>query len=89
MVQLEELPPGLMAYPNPVTNGKLFLDFISALKSEASVTISDLAGKVVFSTIVAAGTRVYTIDLSRSPAGAYMLKAFSAQSNFQQVIVIR
>lgn len=89
MVQLDEPSPGLKAYPNPVTNGKLFLDFMSELKSEASVTISDLAGKVVFSAIVAAGTRIYTIDLSRSPAGAYMLKAFHAQSNFQQVIVVR
>ncbi|MBT1708811.1 T9SS type A sorting domain-containing protein [Fulvivirgaceae bacterium PWU5] len=89
MVQLDELPPGLTAYPNPVTNGKLFLDFNSELKSEASITISDLAGKVVFSTTVAAGTRFYTIDLSRSPAGAYMLRAFSTQSNFQQIVVIR
>lgn len=89
MVRIDEFSPAIVAYPNPVTNGKLFIDFLSELKSDASITVTDLAGKIVFTTIVATGTRFYTIDLSRSQAGAYLLKVFGAQSNFQQAIVLK
>ncbi|MBT1689897.1 T9SS type A sorting domain-containing protein [Dawidia soli] len=88
MVRIEEFYRGLTAYPNPVKGGTLSIDFGTELEDDTSVAISDLLGKVVFSSTVAAGTRFYSIDLSRSPAGAYLLKTFNAQSSVQQIIVL-
>jgi hypothetical protein len=89
MVQLDELPPAVTIYPNPVENGKLSVDFVGPLKDDTVITISDLLGKVIFSSTAVAGTRYYPIDLGRSPAGVYLLKTYSSQSSYQMTIVLK
>jgi hypothetical protein len=89
MVQVDELPPGLTVYPNPVEGGNFSIDFKSPLKQNTFVTISDLVGKIIFSSVVEAGTRYYPVDLENSPAGVYMLRTTSPESGFELKIMVK
>jgi hypothetical protein len=89
MVQIDEFSRGLTVYPNPVEGGKLSIDFMSPLEQDTFVTISDLAGKIIFRSVVAAGTRHYTVDLENAPAGIYMLRTTSPQSGFELKIMLK
>jgi hypothetical protein len=89
MVRMEELPPGLTVYPNPVEGGKLSVDFMTPLKQDTFVTISDLLGKIIFHSVVVAGTRYYPVDLDNPPAGVYMLRTTGPESGFERKIMVK
>lgn len=89
MVQMDDLPIGVRAYPNPAGDGKLSVDFGDALKDDTLVTISDLVGKIIFRSVVPAGTRFYPVDLTSSPAGIYMMRTANPQSSFEVKIVLK
>lgn len=59
--------PGFVIYPNPVTNGKLYIETNSA--TAKGIGISDISGKKVFHL----KTEDKELDLSRLPSGVYIL----------------
>jgi hypothetical protein len=89
MVDLDEWETPLTAYPNPVTNEKISLDFHSALESPTRVTLYDLAGRIVLEDIIAEGINIYTMDLANTPPGVYMIKGVNAKSGFHQTIIVK
>ncbi|MFN9595254.1 MAG: T9SS type A sorting domain-containing protein, partial [Bacteroidota bacterium] len=61
-------------YPNP-TNGKLFVEFRALVAGEHNIFVTDLSGRIVFTTAIDAnvGTNLQEIDLSGANAGLYMV----------------
>lgn len=89
MVRMEDLSPGVRVYPNPAEDGKLSVDFRDPLEDDTVITISDLVGKIIFRSMVAAGTRFYPVDLASSPKGVYMLRIANTQSSAEVKIVLK
>ncbi|MFM7903568.1 MAG: T9SS type A sorting domain-containing protein, partial [Bacteroidota bacterium] len=61
-------------YPNP-TNGKLFVEFLAQVAGEHNIFVTDLSGRIVFTTAIDAnvGANLQEIDLSGANAGLYMV----------------
>ncbi|MGR6086655.1 MAG: GEVED domain-containing protein [Arcticibacter sp.] len=61
-------------YPNP-TNGKLFVEFRAQVAGEHNIFVTDLSGRIVFTTAIDAnvGANLQEIDLSGANAGLYMV----------------
>lgn len=61
------------AYPNP-TNGQLNIDLNGmALSNNSTLAIHSLTGSVVFRTMIQKGMDKTTLDVSKLPAGAYVI----------------
>lgn len=56
----ENTIPGLKVYPNPVTNGKLFITTDS--NAEKTITIYDVLGKQVFNTVTTESVNVSNLN---------------------------
>jgi hypothetical protein len=89
MVKLEEFQPALTAYPNPVTDGKVSLDFQYALESTTYITVYNLLGKIVMTDVITKGVTLHTLDLGNSSAGAYVVNAVNSQSSFQLKVLVK
>ena len=74
---------GLNIYPNPVTNGTLFID--TKLNAEKSVTIFNVLGKEVLNTITSSNA----INVSKLSAGVYVVKVIENGSTATRKLVIR
>ncbi|MCI9846959.1 S8 family serine peptidase [Flavobacterium pectinovorum] len=59
--------PGFAVYPNPVTDGKVYIETVSG--GVKNIRISDMSGKKVFSL----NTADKELDLLRLPSGVYIL----------------
>ena len=59
--------PGFAIYPNPVTDGKVYIETVSG--DVKNIRMSDMSGKKVFSL----NTADKELDLSRLPSGVYIL----------------
>lgn len=80
----------LIIYPNPVKDGKLWINATSNIKIK-SVTIYDMTGKQVFARsenkmIAVAGK--YTIDLQNYPNGNYIVKIITDKNTVTETIQI-
>lgn len=73
--------------PNPSAGD--FIATLNGLKTEASLTITDIAGRVVGTTTVLprAGAATVTLPLGNQPAGVYFLAARSAGGNWVRKLV--
>jgi hypothetical protein len=89
MVNVEASSPGITAYPNPVTNGKVSLDFTNVLESATYITVYDLVGKIVLQEVIEEGVREYTLNLDNVPTGAYVIKGLNGKSVLQQTIIVK
>lgn len=89
MVTLDGSESEVTAYPNPVTDGKISIDFHTALESPTRVTVYDTMGKIVLQDVVAEGISTYSMDLTNTPTGVYVIKGINAKSAFQQTIVVK
>jgi hypothetical protein len=89
MVEMNDFPPGLRVYPNPVEDGKLSIDFKDDLKDDTLIMISDLIGKVIFRGVASAGTLFYSVNLANCPAGVYMLRTSNRQSSVELKIILK
>lgn len=59
-------------YPNP-SNRMVTIDVPSDVNSELALSITDLSGKSVYSSVVSRGERKVPLDLSNYPVGIYMI----------------
>lgn len=73
---------GLNVYPNPVTNGKLFL--ITDSLEDKSVTIYDLLGKVILQNQVSNGS----LDVTTLKKGVYLLKISQGTASSNRKLII-
>jgi hypothetical protein len=89
MVNLDEWESQVTAYPNPVTNEKISLDFHTALESPTRITLYDLTGRIILEDIIAEGINIYDMDLANTPPGVYMIKGVNTKSGFQQTIIVK
>ncbi len=74
---------GLKVYPNPVTNGTLFID--TKANAEKSIVIYDVLGKQVLTTTTASNT----INVASLNGGVYILKITEAGKTATSKLVIK
>jgi hypothetical protein len=74
---------GLKVYPNPVSNGTLFIE--SDLNSDKNVTIFDVLGKQVLNTT----TSNNAINVSQLHTGIYMVRITEEGNTATKKLVIR
>lgn len=74
---------GLSFYPNPVSNGKLYITSKLALDKE--ITIYDVLGKVVLQTTITSKE----LNVSSLTAGIYMIKIKEGEATATRKLVIK
>ena len=72
--------------PNP-TEGKVTLRMEKSLVEVARMTVMDLTGREVLTTMVPAGAERYTLDMGSLPKGAYLLRLTSEQGMATRKVV--
>ena len=75
--------PGLKVYPNPVSNGTLFIE--SDANAERNITIFDVLGKEVLNTT----TSNTAINVSALHSGVYMVKVTEEGKTATKKLIIR
>ncbi len=76
-----------LAYPNP-TLGKLNVKLSEALKANTSLTITDLAGRVVIQQSLSRGQFTVDIDVQHLPAGRYFIRINDMNAVINQSFVV-
>jgi hypothetical protein len=89
MVNIDGSESVVTAYPNPVTNGKISIDFHMAPESPTRLTVYDTMGKIVLQDVIAEGISSYSMDMTNTPTGVYVIKGINSKSGFQQTIVVK
>ncbi|WP_339835020.1 T9SS type A sorting domain-containing protein [uncultured Flavobacterium sp.] len=74
---------GLSIYPNPVSNGKLYITSKFGLEKE--IQIFDVLGKKVFDTT----TNVKEINISNLNAGVYIIKIKEKDASATRKLIIK
>lgn len=74
---------GLNIYPNPVTNGTLYIN--TKLNAEKDITIYNVLGKEVLNTTTASNA----VNVSKLSAGVYVVKVIENGSTATRKLVIR
>jgi len=74
---------GLSIYPNPVSNGKLYIT--SKLALEKEIQIFDVLGKKVFDTT----TTVKEINISNLNPGVYIIKIKEKEASTTRKLIIK
>lgn len=69
-------------YPNPVTNGKIFITSKTALQKE--VTIYNVLGKAVLQQ-----TTSKEVNISTLPAGVYIVKLKEGEATLTRKLIIK
>ena len=70
-------------YPNPVTNGTLFIN--AKLNAEKNITVYDVLGEEVLNTTTASNT----VNVSKLAAGIYIVKVIENGNSATRKLVIR
>ncbi len=88
--QTTTLRNAISAYPNPVTDGKLNIDFNSSEKGEAHIEIYDVTGTKVYDKRRQKGSeQMMIVDFNRKlPAGFYLLKVSLGEEGTGNIIKI-
>lgn len=73
---------GFVIYPNPVKDGKVYVQTTST--SSKSIRISDMAGKVVFTT----ETENKELNIHRLPTGVYIIKVEQDGNTSTQKLIV-
>ena len=81
-IQTNEIS-GLNIYPNPVTNGTLFIN--TKLNAEKNITVFDVLGKEVLNTTTSGNS----VNVSKLSAGVYIVKVIENGSSASRKLVIR
>lgn len=74
---------GLNFYPNPVTNGKIYITTKNALTKE--VTIIDILGKVVLQTSIS----TKELNVSSLSPGVYVIKIKEGEATATRKLIIK
>ncbi len=79
---------GTNVYPVP-TSDVLNVDFGAALNADATVTLVDINGRVVYSETADQGAHTMNFDVSSYAAGVYQLIVQSNEDKFEQRVIIK
>jgi hypothetical protein len=76
----ENTSASINVFPNP-TSGMFTLSLGASASSDLTVTVSDVAGKVVLNGNIPSGTNQVTFDASALSSGVYSVKISGADVN--------
>jgi hypothetical protein len=77
----------LKAYPNPIYDGLLYLEFDKVLSKDAQITLFDISGKIILEKQLEANSQGnYQLNLDKICTGDYFVKVISGKDNFQSKI---
>lgn len=74
------------SYPNPATD-VLYIEPKQRLYGNLTLTLSDMQGKIAYSTVAQGGEESYTVDISSLESGVYMLELSNGTEVISQRIV--
>ena len=74
---------GLSFYPNPVSNGKIYITSKSSLDKE--VTIFDVLGKKVLQTVITSKE----LNITTIPSGVYIIKIREGEATATRKLIVR
>lgn len=75
-------------YPNPTSNGSLFVKFKTALREEATIEVLDILGRKLDVQQLNPGTDMQTINVSNLAKGTYLLNVvYKGTNNVSSFIV--
>ncbi len=86
-VKLNNIATAAIVYPNPA-HDKVTVKFERNLTESSSLSIMDLAGKVVLQQKIQAGQQVVNINVNALPAGRYFIKVMNSQETINQSLMI-
>ena len=72
----------LKLYPNPVSNGKLFVQFVDRDKNPLAYEIFSLDGKLIKRGEVKESKTAFSIDVDGFASGVYTLKLMHGKDRF-------
>ena len=79
----------LKAYPNPINDGLLYLEFEKSLSKDAQVMVFDINGKLILEKEIESTIQGnYPLHLDKVSAGDYIVKVVSGKESFQSRIRI-
>jgi len=78
-------------YPNPNTNGKLFINWTATQGTELKLLIADLMGRTVFTGSVAATSwnNLTTVQTPVFPTGLYIIKLQIGNKHYEDKLIYR
>ncbi len=79
----------LDVWPNPTATGRVAVSLTNFGGNQATLQLTDLAGRVVLTRTIALSADAYELDVAALPAGIYTLKAAGAQQTLTQRLVVR
>ncbi|OFX24073.1 MAG: hypothetical protein A2033_05415, partial [Bacteroidetes bacterium GWA2_31_9] len=80
---------GVLIYPNPVTQGKLSIEYNFVNKENIDLIISDITGKAVKSYLLDSENNSLKIENLNLPSGIYYFKVKNSDTlNFNEKIII-
>ena len=74
-------------HPNP-SNGKLEISEIEALGNKFKVSVIDLQGKIIYTSVYNNFENKISLDLSTYPKGFYLIKLSNNEVSFQNKVII-
>ena len=75
-------------YPNPTSNGSLFVKFKTPLREPAVIEVMDVLGRNLSTQKIAYGTDMQTIDVSNFARGTYLLNVVYKGSNNVSTFIV-
>ncbi len=79
----QEVIDGLNVYPNPVTNGKIYIS--SKLNADKQITIFDVLGKKVLQTLLASKE----LNVASLSPGVYIIKIEEGDATATRKLIVR
>ena len=79
----KQLTDGLSFYPNPVTNGKIYITSKTSLDKD--ILIFDVLGKKILQTTISSRE----LNISSIPPGVYIIKITEAETTATRKLIVR
>jgi hypothetical protein len=79
----KQLGDGLSFYPNPVSNGKIYITSKTSLDKE--ILIFDVLGKKVLQTTISS----LELNIASIPPGVYIIKITEAETTATRKLIVR
>ena len=86
-VRLNDNIYNVNVYPNPVVN-KLTVKFDQAFTEKSIIQVTDLVGRTILQSSVAAAQNKIELDVNRLPAGRYFIRISNGTETFNQSFVV-
>jgi hypothetical protein len=84
-----DMPVGLVAFPNPTTNGKINVALIDSDEVDAKISIRDVSGRIIMTSKASLVDGEATeINVQGLPQGTYIITASGEEMGVQSAVIV-